>query len=329
MRLTVGSSPHVRQDDNITIMMGDVLVALLPVVFIAVYYYGTRVLLLTLLSVISCIAFEYLYRRILHRNNTLGDLSAAVTGVLLACNLPATAPWWFPVLGAFFAIVVVKQLFGGIGRNVFNPAVAAVAFLTVTWPGIMSVYSVPFSNFSWLMTPQNFRIGTTVQSQLKENLMPGQSYMEMLLGNRAGSLGTCAILVIVIAALYLLYRRIIHWQIPLAFVGTVALLAWIFPRSPSGRLDSVFYEITSGSLIFIAVFMATEPATSPVTSGGRLLYGALCGLITVFLRYYGNYPEGAIFAVLLMNPFTVTLDHFIWKQKQSWRREGVSANEKG
>ena len=329
MRLTVGSSPHVRQDDNITIIMGDVLVALLPVICIAFYYYGIRVLTLTLISVVSCVAFEYLYRRILHKSKTVGDLSAVVTGALIACCLPVSAPWWFPVLGAFFAVVVVKQLFGGIGRNVFNPAVAAVAFLTVTWPGIMSVFPVPFSSFTWFKTPQNFRVGKTVLSQLKENMMPTPSHLEMLLGNRAGNLGTCAVLVILIAALYLLYRRIIHWQIPVAFVGTVALLAWLFPRSPSGRLDSLFYEIMSGSLIFIAVFMATDPATSPVTGGGMLLFGALCGVVTVFLRYFGNYPEGAVFAVLLLNPFSLQLDRLAWRAGQNRGTKGEVTDEKG
>jgi electron transport complex protein RnfD len=313
LRLTVGSSPHVKHNDSIQIMMGDVLVALLPILGMAFFYYGIRAVILTAISILSCIIFEYLYTRILRKPRTIHDLSAIVTGILIACNIPATAPLWFPAVGAFFGIVIVKQLFGGIGKNVFNPAVAAIVFLNVTWQGIMSIFPLPFATLPWVQTPQGFMTKQTTLASLSQHLLPVYNIKEMLWGNRPGFMGSCAIIVILVAGLYLLYRRIINLQVPFAFVGTVALLALIFPRSPSGQVSSMLYEILSGSLIFIAIFMACDPTTSPVTSNGRLLYGVLCGLLTVFIRYNSIYPEGAFFALLLINPFAMSLDMLSWK----------------
>jgi electron transport complex protein RnfD len=313
LRLTVGSSPHVKHNDSIQIMMGDVLVALLPIIVMSVFYYGVRAAILTGVSILSCVIFEYLYTRILRKPRSINDLSAVVTGILIACNIPATAPLWFPAVGAFFGIIVVKQLFGGIGKNVFNPAVAAIVFLNVTWQGIMSIFPMPFATLPWLNTPQGFLTKQTALASLSQHFLPANTINELFLGNRPGFMGSGAIIVILVAGLYLLYRRIINFQVPFAFVGTVALLAYIFPRSPSGQLSSMLYEILSGSLIFVAIFMATDPTTSPVTTEGRLLYGFLCGLLTVFLRYNGIYPEGAFFALLLMNPFAKSLDILSWK----------------
>jgi electron transport complex protein RnfD len=316
LRLTVGSSPHVKHNDSIQIMMGDVLVALIPVLCIAFYYYGIRAAILTGISILSCIIFEYLYTRILGKPRTIGDLSAIVTGILIACNIPATAPLWFPAVGAFFGIVIVKQLFGGIGKNIFNPAVAAIVFLNVTWKGIMSLFPLPFATLPWLQNPQGFTTEQTVLASLGQHLLPTSVPYEMLLGNRPGFMGSGAILVILVAGLYLLYRRIISLEVPFAFVGTVALLAYIFPRSPAGPVSSMIFEIMSGSLIFIAIFMATDPTTSPVTSSGRLLYGVLFGVLTVFIRYNGIYPEGAFFALLIINPFAMSFDKLSWKLRK-------------
>lgn len=311
MRLVVGSAPHIRHDDNITVMMGDMLVALVPMVVMSYVYYGVRALLLTLISVVSCIAFEYVYTRVYRKRSTIGDLSAVVTGVILACNLPASVPLWFPVAGAAFAILVCKQLFGGLGRNLFNPALAAVVFLTVTWSGTMSTFSLPFRQSGTLDVDKAYTTDMTVLSALHQGVVPQVSLNEMLWGNRAGALGTCAVVVMLIAALYLLYRRLINWQLPVSFLGTVAVLALIFPRCPSGnRIESMLYELMGGSLLFVAFFMATDPATSPISSFGRVLYGVLCGAFTVLLRYLGVFPEGAYFALLLVNPISMSLDDF-------------------
>lgn len=313
MRLAAASSPHVRSGDNVKITMGDVIILLIPIAIIAVFYYGFRALVLTLISVLSCIVFEYLYRRIMGKYRSIGDFSAIVTGFLIAYSMPVTAPLWMPVAGAFFAIIIVKQLYGGIGKNVFNPAAAAVVFLTVAWPGIMSAFPMPFNKVPLFATPSHFETGRTALAALRAGNLPDNLKYEMMIGYTPGTLGTACIIVILIAAVYLLYRRIISWQIPVAFLGTVALAALLFPRCPSGRLDSVFFELTSGSLLFVSIYMATDPVTSPVTGLARLIYGVCCGLITVLIRYFGIYPEGAFFAVLLMNPFVVALDRLAWK----------------
>lgn len=315
MRLFAASSPHIRHGDDIKITMGDTILPLLFLLGVAVYYYGIRALILTCVSVLSCVIFEYLYRRILGKNRTIGDMSAVVTGMITAFCLPVSAPLWFPIVGGFFSMVIVKNLFGGIGRNIFNPAAAAICMLTVTWPGVMSVFPLTAerTGITAFATPHNFETGRTVLAALKNGQLPDNNFFELFIGYTPGNIGTGSILIIAIAAIILLYRRIIRWQIPVGFLGTVALVALIFPRSPSGRLDSVLFELMSGSLCFAAVFMATDPVTSPVTSTGRFLYGVCCGLLTVIIRYFGIYPEGAFFALLLMNPFVLALDRLGWK----------------
>lgn len=315
MRLVVGSAPHIRHDETITVMMGDVLIALVPMLVMAVVYYGTRALALILISIVSSIAFEYVYTRIYRRKSSIGDLSAAVTGAIIACCLPATAPLWFPVLGAFVAIIVTKQLFGGIGKNIFNPALVAVVFLTVTWPGIFSALPEPFRALTLFGPQQGFTTDQTVLAALSKGVLPNATLQEMLWGTRPTYMGTGAVIVILIAALYLLYRRLISWQIPLAYLATIAMLAWALPRCPvsAGRMTSVLYELMSGSVLFVALFMATDPSTSPISLFGKLVYGVMCGLLTVFIRYLGVFPEGAYFALLLVNPFSMPLDRIAWR----------------
>ena len=313
MRLAAASSPHIRSGDNVKVTMGDVVVMMVPLTILAVFYYGWRALVLTLVSVASCMLFEYLYRRMFGRGFSLSDLSAVVTGFLIAMNLPVSVPLWMPVIGAFFAIVIVKQLYGGIGRNVFNPAAAGIAFLTVTFPGIMSTFPIAFNSMPVFATPQKFETGRTVLAALKAHILPDNQAAEVMFGYTPGNFGTACIVVILIAGAYLLYRRIINWQIPAGFLGVVAAAALIFPRCPSGRLDSVFFELTSGSLIFAALFMATDPVTTPVTGRARFIFGACCGFLTVVLRYNGVYPEGVYFAILMMNPFSLALDRLVWR----------------
>lgn len=313
MRLFAASSPHLRQGDDIRITMGDTILPLAFLLAVATYYTGVRALILTAVSVLSCVVFEYLYRRILGKTRSIGDMSAVVTGIIIAFCMPVSAPMWFPIIGGFFAIVVVKQLFGGLGRNIFNPAAAAICLLTVTWPGVMSTFPQPTAKFAAFATPKNFETGVTVLSSLKNGTLPNNNFFDQLFGYTPGNLGTMSIFIIAVAAFVLLYRRIISWRVPLSFLGTVALIALIFPRSPSGRLDSVLFELMSGSVAFVAVFMAADPVTSPVTDLGRVFYGVSCGIVTAFMRYNGIYPEGAFFALLLMNPFVLAFDRLGWK----------------
>lgn len=296
--------------------MVDIIIVMLPLLGLSIFYYGIRALLLCLISVVSSVVFEYLYRRLLKQSRSIGDFSAVITGIFIAFNVPVTAPLWMPIIGSFFAIVLVKQLFGGLGRNLFNPAAAGIAFLNISWQGIMSTFpmAMNWEPLSWVV-PSDFETGRTVLACLKLRIVPDNQKFEILYGYTPGNLGTCCVIVILIAGAYLLYRRIISWQIPAAFLGVVVVAALLFPRCPTGSLDSVFYELTSGSLLFAAVFMATDPVTSPVTRAGRLLFGAGCGLITVLLRYFGAYPEGVYFAILIMNPFMLGLDRLAWRYR--------------
>lgn len=312
MRLTAAASPHIRGGDNVRVAMGDVVVLLIPLVAMSVFFYGWRTLILVLISCAASVAAEIGCRRLMRRTGGGTDFSAVITGAFVALCVPATAPLWMPAVGSVFAVVVVKQLFGGIGKNIFNPSAAGTAFLMVAWPGVMSAFPQTFNRIPLLATPHGFETGRAVQAALRSGILPDNHLYEMLIGDTPGNLGTGCILILLIGAAYLLYRRIINWQIPAAFLGTVAVFAAIFPRSPSGRLDSVWFELTSGSLVFVALLMATDPVTSPVTSIGRLLFGCGCGLFTVLLRYFGTYPEGAFFAVLLMNPFVLALDRLSW-----------------
>lgn len=313
MRLFAASSPHIKNSDDIRTIMGDTILPLLFLLFAAIYYTGVRALTLTAVSVLSCVAFEYLYRRFLGKKRSIGDMSAVVTGMLIAFCMPVSAPMWFPIVGAFFAIVIVKQLFGGLGRNIFNPAVAAVCFLTVTWPGVMSTFPMPTAKFDAFATPKDFQTGITALTSLKNGTLPSNKLEELFIGYVPGNMGNAMILIILVAAIILLFRRIINWRIPVSFLGTIAVLALIFPRCPSGRIDSMFYELLSGSVLFVAIFMATDPVTSPVTRLGRVFYGITCGLVTVFMRYFGIYPEGAFFALLLVNPFVLEFDRLGWR----------------
>lgn len=293
--------------------MADVIVLMIPLLILAIFYYGFRALTLTLVSVAGCVLFEYLYRRLFGRSRSIGDFSAIITGFFIAFNMPASAPVWMPLVGGFFAIVVVKQLFGGIGRNIFNPAAAGVAMLLVTFPGVMSAFPNAFNQLPLFATPQHYELGRTVLATLRAHILPDNNVTEIMFGYTPGNFGTACIVVIIIAGLYLLYRRIINWQVPVSMLAAVAVIALIFPRCPSGRLDSVFYELTSGSLMFAAVFMATDPVTSPVTGRGRFIYGALIGVLTALIRYNGIFPEGVCFAILMMNPFTLALDRLVWR----------------
>lgn len=296
--------------------MGDTLVPMLFVLAAAFYYYGPRALTLTLVSVISCIIFEYLTCKFMKSKSNVGDLSAVVTGMILALNLPVTAPLWMPAVGALFAMIIVKQFFGGIGRNIFNPAAAAVAFLMVSWPGIMSAAPLPFGHYRPFATPAGVQMGRAALDALKTGIRPDNTLTEMFLGYTPGYLGVAPVFILLVGFLVLLYRRIANWQVPLGFLGSMALIALMFPRCPSGRLDSVLYELTSGAAVFAAMFMATDPVTTPVTKLGRFLFGLICGVVTMLLRYFGTYPEGVYFAILLANPFVLVLDRFGWKLRK-------------
>lgn len=299
--LTVSSSPHIRAGENTTGIMLDVIIALLPALCVAVYLFGLRALMIVIISVVSAVFFEWAYRKLMKKSNSVRDLSAAVTGVLLAFCLPANAPWWLPVVGAFFAIVIVKQLYGGIGKNFLNPALAARAFL-FSWPVAMTTWMMPLSYTSIF----NFRAadavtGATPMASLHVGQIPESSVLDMFLGHTGGSLGEMSIVALLLGGIYLLVRRVISLRIPLSYLLTVAVLTFVFPKGDCDRLQWMLYNLCGGGLMLGAIFMATDYSTSPVTKKGQLIFGIGCGLLTVFIRYFGSYSEGVSYAILIMN----------------------------
>ena len=309
--LKVTSSPHMRHEDTTRLIMLDVIIALCPALVWAVYLFGARALTLTAVSVGSAVLFEYLYRLIMNKSNDIGDLSAAVTGMLLAFCLPVSVPLWMPAVGSFFAIVIVKQLYGGIGKNVVNPALAARVFLFLAFPGDMARFTAPSEKLpAFSLKGADIVASATPLASLKEGVAPPDSLLDLFLGNCAGCIGEISVLLLLAGALYLFVRKIITWQIPVCYIATVAVLSYLFPASGMDAVQYVLSTLCSGGLNLGAFFMATDYVTSPVTYRGRIFYGIGCGLITVFIRTCGSYPEGVSFAILVMNCLAWYIDKF-------------------
>lgn len=308
--LTVSPSPHIRHGDTTRSIMLDVIIALTPALIWGVISFGLRALTVVLISVAFSVLFEYGFEKILKRPVTVGDFSAALTGLLLGLNLPASVPYWMPIVGAFFAIVVVKQLFGGIGKNFLNPALAARVFL-FAWPAEMTNFTAPFSRMSIFASSDaiDALASATPLASLKTGTLPDISLTDLILGKCGGTIGEVSTVLLLLGGIYLLVRRVISWHTPVAFIGTVALLTLIFPQN-SDVLAFTASELLSGGLILGAFFMATDYATTPITAKGRLIFGVGCGLITVFIRYFGGYPEGVSFSILIMNTLVYYIDKF-------------------
>ncbi|MCI8441854.1 MAG: RnfABCDGE type electron transport complex subunit D [Provencibacterium sp.] len=290
-RLVIKSSPHLKSPMNTQMIMRDVIIALIPAFICSVVIFGLRALLLVSICVASCVVFEYLSRLVMKRDNSISDLSAVVTGILLAFNLPVTFPIWMAVIGSFFAIVVVKQLFGGLGQNFVNPAIAGRVFLLIS-------FATPMTD--WLL-PQKGEEGVALVAGATPLVHIARGEMEalpsltdMLLGIRGGCLGETAALALLVGAAYLLWRGVIRPVIPATFLGTVFVLSLLMGQNP-------LYQLLSGGVILGACFMATDYVTSPSTFKGKLIFAFGCGLITMMIRVYGSYPEGVSFAILFMN----------------------------
>lgn len=307
--LTVSPSPHMKSADSTRSVMIDVIIALMPAFIWGVVMSGLRALVIAVLSVGACILFEALTQKLLHRPVTVSDCSAAVTGLLLAMNVSVCVPLWMPIVGAFFAIVVVKQIFGGIGKNIVNPALAARVFL-FSWASDMTRFTAVGSRVNSLsvtLADSDITAGATPLVSLGAGELPKSSLSDMFLGNIGGCIGEVSALLLILGGIYLLVRRVITWHIPAAYIGTVAVLTYIFPQM-SNSASFMLYELTAGGLMLGAIFMATDYATSPLTSKGRIIYGIGCGAITVLIRYFGGYPEGVSFSILIMNLLVWYLD---------------------
>ena len=297
--------PQVGQPSTTSSMMGEVMVALLPALVMGVFFFGFRVLVLTAVSMGSCLLFEYLYRRLTGQGNTLQDLSACVTGMLLAMSLPAAAPYWAPVLGSAFAIILVKQFYGGLGKNFMNPALAG-RMLLATFPMLMTNWSQPLDRLA--LVGADAVSTATPMSYLHAGALPVQSLRQLLLGMQGGCMGEVSSFMLLLGGGYLMLRRVISPRIPLSFLGTVALLALLFPAQGVDPLLWMGAQLLSGGLLLGALFMATDPTTSPVTPRGQLLFGIGCGALTMLLRYHSSYPEGVGWAILTMNCCVWLLD---------------------
>ena len=307
MKLQVSSSPHIRDRSETPRMMLDVVIALLPTLAVSIYMFGYRALLITSITVSSAIIFEYISRRVMKRYHSIKDFSAVVTGFLLALNLSPTVPLWLPVIGSFIAIVIVKQMFGGIGQNFVNPALAARVILTLSYPSAMTSWAILGRRASEAGVQQNGAAGSDListatplyilQSGQGETISEMPSYFHLFFGFKGGCLGEVPIAALLIGILYLLIRRVITFWTPLSFIGTLALIAFLGGQDP-------LYHILSGGLVIGAFFMATDYVTVPLTRSGKVIFGIGCGIITGLIRLYGGMTEGVSFAILFMNLLT-------------------------
>ena len=305
--LTISSSPHAHSPVTTQTIMRDVLIALIPAMLGSIYFFGFRSLLVTLVSAAACVFFEWGFCKIRKLHCKTYDLSAVVTGVLLAFVCPVTIPYWTIILGDFFAIVLVKMLFGGLGKNIVNPALAGRAFL-FSWPVLMSNWvKVGFDNAAGLLSTADAVTAATPMSAMHQGALPEESILDMFLGNIGGCIGETSALLLIIGFVYLLYRKVITARIPLAYIGTVAILAFLFPQG-NDRIAWMAAQVFGGGLMLGAIFMATDYVTSPLTKLGQILYGIGCGIITILIRYFGGYSEGVTYAILCMNACAVLLD---------------------
>ena len=299
-KLIVSPSPHIRDNATTSTIMRDVLIGLAPAMIAAVVIFGFRALLMTAVCVAACIIFEYGTERILGIENTISDLSAVVTGVILSFNLPVQLPLWMAVVGCFFAIVIVKQLFGGIGKNFAHPAIAARIFLLLS-------FSQPMT--TWLQVEGGRAVQGVYGATPLALISAGDtanlpSVMEMLLGTRGGCMGeTCAI-ALILGGVYMIWKKVITPTIPLAFIGGVFVLSLLFGVNP-------VYELLGGGLMLGAFFMATDYTTSPITEKGKIIFGLGCALITMVIRVFGSYPEGVSYSILLMNIITPHINRMV------------------
>lgn len=327
----ISSSPHIKDTDSIPKIMYSVVASLVPAGIGAVYFFGFHALWVILISTASALLTELFCQSVMKRPRTIFDGSAIVTGVLLAYNLPAEVPLWLPAVGAFVGIVVGKQIFGGLGYNPMNPALVGRAFLTASWPVYMTIFrTVPRnSTLSGIhaitnATPLNvFKHSREILTHISEYTTEQQvtkatqaisqlysSHDNLFFGRVGGCLGETSVFLLLIGAVFLMYKRIIGWKIPFSYLGTVAILTWVFSGTSGLFTGNPLFHLLSGGLVLGAFFMATDMVTSPITFKGRLLFGTGCGILTVVIRLWGGYPEGVSYSILLMNLTTPLLDRY-------------------
>ncbi|MBC7960050.1 MAG: RnfABCDGE type electron transport complex subunit D [Vallitaleaceae bacterium] len=303
INLLAGSSPHIKNNESTRGIMLDVIIALTPAMIAAIYFFKLQAALLILVTVTSCVLSEYIWNRVSKKKNTLKDLSAVVTGLLLAFNLSPYVPLWVAAIGGAFAIIIVKQMFGGLGHNFINPALAARAFLMASWPVQMTTWKTPGIDAVGAATPLALiKEGGEALGQLP-------ALFDLFVGNVGGCIGETSVLALLLGAAYLLIKKVITPEIPIAFIGTVGVMTWVLGGDTLFTGDFL-YQILAGGLMLGAFFMATDYTTSPMTLKGRIVMGIGCGLLTTVIRLYGGYPEGVSYSILLMNLTVPLIDKF-------------------
>ena len=327
--LDVAYQPQVRTGADTRRIMIDVIIALMPALVVAIIKFGWYPIAVCLVSMASAVFFEWAYRKLMKKTCTIGDCSAALTGLLMALTMPASSPLWLPIIGTFFAIVVVKQLYGGIGKNFLNPALAGRAFLIASYAVIMTQWTIPSAMAGMnIETVDGITMATPMTYLYAGKPMPEYySYLNMFLGIMPGCFGEASKVALLVGGIYLICRKIISWRIPVSFIGTVALLTLIFGHEGYGNFEWMMYNLLCGGLFLGAFFMATDYATSPVTLPGQLLYGVGCGALTVLIRYFGSYPEGVSYGILIMNLCTWAIDKAFRRHQFGVSKEDIAAEK--
>jgi len=311
--LIISTSPHIRSEESTSRIMWSVSASLLPAMLTGAYYFGPRAVFTVLLCITSALLSEYIYQKGLKKKTTLNDGSSFLTGLLLGINLPPSVPFYIPIIGSFVAIVITKQLFGGLGYNIFNPALIARAFLLVSFPKLMTVWTAPTAAFIGMDALTTATPLGILKEQGQARLMElfGDKlhlYWQLLAGNRAGCIGETSGIALLIGAAFLFFRRYITWHIPLSFIGTAAFIAWIFGGTEGVFTGDPLLHVLGGGMLLGAFFMATDYVTSPSMKSGQIVFGIGCGFLTMLIRLKGGYPEGVMFAILIMNCFSPLID---------------------
>ena len=312
MKLTVASSPHIRGDFRTSRLMLDVVLALIPALIVGTVVLGFRALLVTLISMAAAVVAEFLYSLCLRKRNTIIDGSALVTGMLFAMTLPSTVPYWIAAVGSALAIIVAKLLCGGLGQNIFNPALFARALMLMLFPVALTRYPSIGVDAVSSSTPLHHMVMPA---------LPEESVLDMFLGNCPGSIGELSALALLLGGIYLVARKVISARIPVSYLATVAVITFVFHKTDDA-LSWMLYSLFSGGVMLGAIFMATDYVTSPVTKKGQILYGIGCGILTVLFRYYGLFPEGVTYAILLMNLCVWTIDRYTAPVRYGAPKEG-------
>jgi len=334
-KFAVSAAPHIVAIDNSRNVMADILIALAPAVIGAGFFFGLRAFVVMFTSVISCVLFEFGYQVIARgidiknrkqmtfrnavsesrKRTDIGDLSAVVTGILLGMNMPVIVPLWMVVVGSVFAVVLVKQLFGGLGNNLVNPALAAKAFMMVCWAGTMSMFTGPVINFGRYILPADAAVTETPLAIIKSGAVKAlPTIYDVFIGRVGGAIGETSAFLLIIGGIYLLLRGVIDWKIPFGYIGTFAALMFLFGQSKY-NLNFTAYNVCIGGVILGAFFMATDYVTTPVTGKGRAIFGVGCGIITFMIRRFGAHTDGVTYAILIMNIATPLIDKYVHRRR--------------